>query len=171
VALLIGIVAVVVIVSLPRLSDFARRENEGDAERMVRRLARLFEDPDNISSPPKDTQALFERLPRQTRRQMDDHQPIEGGRVLLRHGYYFEFVRLPTFEGDPQGVLAVRAWPERASSADSPAFVGFSGTALLRNTALDPAPVGLDAPPPIGLPQQLSMTAKGWTLVAPGAGD
>ncbi len=37
-AILIGVVAVVVIVSLPRLTTFARRENEADAQRLVRRM-------------------------------------------------------------------------------------------------------------------------------------
>lgn len=170
-ALLIGIVVVVVIVSLPRLSDFARRENEADAERLVRRLARLFDDETVSGSPPASTQALFERLPREARRQFEDQSPVEHGRVLLRHGYFFEFVRLPSFEGDTQGVLAVRAWPERDSRAKSPAFLGFSGTALLRHDGLDPPPFGLESPPQIGAPQMLALRAQGWQLVAARAGE
>jgi len=170
-AILIGIVAVVVIVSLPRLSDFARRENEADAERMVRRLARLFDEESVLSSPPANTLALFERLPRESRRQFEDQTLVENGRVLLRHGYFFEFVRLPSFEGDTQGVLAVRAWPERASRAGTPVFLGFSGTALLRHDSLDPPPAGLQSPPPIGTPQMMALRAQGWSLLPAPAGE
>ncbi len=164
-AILIGVVAVVVIVSLPRLTTFARRENEADAQRLVRRMAQLFEDDALRASPPKDTRELFERLPKTARRQFEDQTVIDEGRLLLRHGYYFEFVRLPSFAGDTQGVLAVRAWPERHSSAAAPAFYGFSSTAVLRHTALDPAPGGLDGPPQIQSPQAFDLQAHGWVPV------
>jgi hypothetical protein len=170
-AILIGIVAVVVIVSIPRLSEFARHENEADAARLARRMARLFDLEEVRNSPPANTLELFERLPRDARRQFEDNSSLAQGRVLLRHGYYFEFVRPPTFEGDTQGLLAVRAWPERPSRSPSACFLAFSGTVLLRHVGLDPAPAGLDAPPEIGAPQPLALKARGWQMVAPGAGE
>jgi len=170
-ALLIGIVAVVVIVSLPRLSAFARRENEADAVRMVRRMAQLFEDDSFAATTPADTKGLFERMPRAARRQFEDQAVVDGGRVLLRHGYYFEFLRVPTFAGDTQGVLAVRAWPERRSRSAMPAYIGFSSTHVMRHTSLDPAPGGLDSPPAIGAPLLADLRVRGWELVAPAGAD
>ncbi len=165
-AILIGVVAVVVIVSLPRLTAFARRENEADAQRLVRRMAQLFEDDALLASPPRDTRELFERLPKAARRQFEDQTVIDDGRLLLRHGYYFEFVRLPGFAGDTRGVMALRAWPERRSSAGEPAFYGFSSTAVLRHTGLDPAPGGLDGAPQVQSPQAFDLQAHGWVSVA-----
>lgn len=165
-ALLIGIVAVVVIVSLPRLSAFARRENEADARRMVRRLAQLFDDDALAAAPPSDTQALFERLPRSARRQFEDQVIVDDGRILLRHGYYFEFLRVPSFTGDTRGILTMRAWPARPSEVALPSFLGFSGAHVLRNAALVPPPSGPDAGPTIGSPLLSDLRARGWELVA-----
>ena len=165
-AILIGVVAVVVIVSLPRLTSFARRENEADAQRLVRRMAQLFEDEALHTAPPRDTRELFERLSKTARRQFEDQTVIDDGRLLLRHGYYFEFVRVPSFSGDTQGVMALRAWPERPSSANAPVFFGFSSTAVLRHTGLVPAPGGLDGPPQIESPQAFDLQAHGWVSVA-----
>src|SRR5262245_27569811 len=130
-AILVGIITVAVIVSLPRLSAFARHENEVDAGRMVRRLAQLFEDESLSSSPPRNILELFERLPRTTRRQFEDQSVVDDGRLFLRHGYYFEYLRVPAFAGDPGGVLAIRAWPERVATGE-PSFLGFSSTAVFR---------------------------------------
>ncbi|HUR28474.1 MAG TPA: hypothetical protein VM509_09830 [Planctomycetota bacterium] len=165
-ALLIGIVAVVVIVSLPRLSAFARSENEADARRMVRRLAQLFDDDALAAAPPADIKSLFERLPRAARRQFEDQVVVDEGRILLRHGYYFEFLRVPSFTGDTRGILTLRAWPARPSEIALPSFLGFSGTHVLRHTALVPAPSGPDAGPEVGSPLLTDLRARGWELLA-----
>ncbi len=165
IAILIGIVAVVVIVSLPRLSAFARRENEADAQHLVRRLTQLFDDDSLAAAPPANTKSLFELLPRATRRQFEDQSSVDDGRVLLRHGYYFEYLRVPAFAGDTRGRMSVRAWPDRRSGAGSPSFFGFSSTAVLRHASLGLDPGGLDAPPQIGSPQFFDMRAHGWVLV------
>ncbi|HTF87920.1 MAG TPA: hypothetical protein VK843_05890 [Planctomycetota bacterium] len=170
-AILIGIVAVVVIVSLPRLSAFAQRENEADAQRMVRRLTQLFDDDALNAAPPANTKALFDRLPRAARRQFEDQTVVDDGRVLLRHGYYFEFVHVPSFAGDTQGLMAVRAWPERRSGKGVPSFYGFSSTHVLRHKDLDPAPGGLDAPPQIEEQRRGDLRAKGWELVSASDAD
>ena len=165
--ILIGIVAVIVIVSLPRLSAFARRENEADALRLVQRLTQMFDDESLRAAPPANTQALFDRLPRASRRLFEDQSAVDGGRVLLRHGYFFEFVRVPTYEGDPEGLLAVRAWPERASGPGAPAFLAFSSAAVLRHPTLTPPPVGLDSPPPVTSFHPSELRAAGWQPVNP----
>ena len=170
-ALLIGVVAVVVIVSLPRLTAFAQRENEADAQRLVRRLAQLFDEDSLSSSPPRDTRALFERLPKAARRQFEDQTILEDGRLVLRHGYYFEFVRVPSFAGDTEGWMAVRAWPERAAPKGTPAYFGFSGNVVLSHSSLSPAPFGPDAPPQIRSPLPFDLQAHGWRSVNPLQGD
>ena len=161
-ALLIGIVAVVVIVSLPRLSAFARGENETDARQLLRRFAELLGDEDVLASPPRDVHELFERLPRASRRQFQDQVVLEDGRVILRHGYCFELLRLAAFEGDPRGVFAVRAWPERCAAPDAPCYVAFARAPLLCNVALDPQPCGLDRPAEVATPHVAELAARGW---------
>lgn len=164
-AILIAVVAVVVIVSLPRLTAFARRENEADAQRLVRRMAELFDDDATAAAPPGSTLELFERMPRAARRQFEDQTVLDNGRLVLRHGYYFEFVHVPAFAGDTHGVMAVRAWPERLSKSGAPVFFAFSGSTVLRHTALDPAAGGMDAPPQIQSPQPFALQADGWVTV------
>ena len=166
---------VVVSVSVPRLSAFARHENVADAQLMVRRLAQTFDDPALASALPADTLELFSRLPRASRRQFEDQTAVDGAReggasrsLLLRHGYYFEFLRLPTFAGDAQGVPAVRAWPERCTTPALPSFLALSGKVVLRHDALDPAPGGCDHPPQVASPLVFDLRAHGWTSLAAG---
>ncbi|MBK8178891.1 MAG: hypothetical protein IPK67_08390 [Planctomycetes bacterium] len=170
-AILVGVVAVVVIVSLPRLSAFAKHENESDARQLLRRLALPFGDDSLEAAPPRDTLDLFERLPRVARRQFEDQIVLEDGRLILRHGYYFEFLRLPGFAGDSRGVMAVRAWPERCTDAASPAYVALSNAGLLRHRRLEPPACGLERPPEFLTPHLADLQARGWELVTDPGGD
>jgi len=118
---LAAVVAVLVVVSLPRLHGLARRENQGDArataELLARALARLA---------PEERGLPLEEVARRTRltRALRDAEWLEEGRVLRLHGYLFELCLAPGPEplydeklalalGPEEHVrpLAVRAWP------------------------------------------------------------
>lgn len=170
-SILIGVVAVVVIVSMPRLSAFARSENRADAVRLARRLAQVFDDSQPGAPPIQDVRELFQRLPRQTRRQFEDQSVLDDGRLILRHGYFFEYVRVPGFEGDAAGARVIRAWPERFGGAAAPVFLALSANAVLTHDRLEPACYGFDNPPPIESAQPADLHARGWRALAPNAND
>lgn len=170
-SILIGVVAVVVIVSLPRLSAFARSENRADAARLARRLAQVLDDAQADMAAVHDVSGLFQRLPRQTRRQFEDQSVLDDGRLILRHGYFFEYLRVPGFEGDRSGARAIRAWPERYGGDAAPVFLALSEQSIFTHDRLEPACYGFDKPPPIESTQPADLHARGWRLLAPIAND
>jgi hypothetical protein len=89
------IVLVVALVSLPRLFDFARRENEEDAVWLVRaaleELGSIGAETRTASARPATLGELFARSPRLAR-QFRDRRLLEGGRLVHHHGYLFELV-------------------------------------------------------------------------------
>ncbi|MBI5431939.1 MAG: hypothetical protein HZA52_03805 [Planctomycetes bacterium] len=119
---LVAIAAVVVVISLPRLREFALRENENDARVLLGRLASTLEvhaaeRPAQVA----DLVAAGDGLAQW----MTDAEYLDDGRLLRRHGYLFDVVR------GPGECLAVRAWPWRAGRTGSRVFVDFVGAAPL----------------------------------------
>lgn len=103
-AVLAAVAVVVLLVSLPRLREFALRENESDARTLLARLGELC----TRESPVQDGQlaTLTEVLARapQLAARLDDAEWLQGGAVLRRHGYLFELeASAPT--------PVIRAWP------------------------------------------------------------
>jgi len=111
---LVAIATVVLLVSLPRLRDFALRENESDAQRLVSRLGLLdardaqgARGTQGPASPARSIRELVESQPALAR-QLDDAEFLEGGTLLRRHGYLFDLAL------DSTGVSSARAlrgWP------------------------------------------------------------
>jgi hypothetical protein len=137
---LVAIAAVVVAVSLPRLSEFALRENESDARAMMTRLAKALEtrsgSPRNVEELVRDTSGLL--------KWSTDTEFLESGRLLRRHGYLFELVAA----GDRR---RVRAWPWSAGKTGNSAFL-FEREPLLAHANVDGRWSGLDHPPEVEAP-------------------
>jgi len=91
-ASLAAVLAVFLVVSLPRLQGLARLENESDAcataELFVRTLAALDE-----TAPGAHFRTLAERA--DLGRALTDGEWLEEGRLLRRHGYLFELCPPP----------------------------------------------------------------------------
>jgi len=98
-AVLTAVGIVVLLVSLPRLREFALRENEADARRLTARLGELCDRAQ--AAPPRDLGALLasEQL---LLERLDDADWLADGAVLRRHGYLFGLA--------PDGQSIV-AWP------------------------------------------------------------
>ncbi len=102
-ATLVAVGVVVLVVSLPRLREFALRENEQDARLVVERLATLLASEVQAGERALNVEALVLKAPGYPR-QFEDAEFLEGGTLMRRHGYLFEVGGA----GDP---LPVRAWP------------------------------------------------------------
>lgn len=98
-AVLLAVGVVVLLVSLPRLREFAVRENESDARALITRLGELAAQ----GPPPRSLAETLERAPVLSQR-LEDVTWIEQGTLLRRHGYLFELV------SDGAGAR-ISAWP------------------------------------------------------------
>jgi hypothetical protein len=98
-AVLTAVGVVVLLVSLPRLREFALRENEADARRLTARLGELCERAQ--AAPVRDLGALL-ASEQQLLQRLDDADWLADGAVLRRHGYLFGLA--------PDGQSVV-AWP------------------------------------------------------------
>lgn len=121
---LIAVVAVVAITSLPRLEDLARRENHEDARRLTSELARAVQDTiDERRLPPPDLGRLLSDRPRLAER-IEDLGAADGGRLLGRHGYWFELVHSDAAQRSAgEAAFAVRAWPKDRGRTGRHAYV------------------------------------------------
>lgn len=140
-ALTLGaIAAVVLVVSLPRLRDFALRENEADALRLTGRLADLVS-----SSEPAlrtaDVRELLDQAPALAK-QLDDAEFLAGGRRLRRHGYLFAAVAAEA------GAPWIAAWPWKHGHTGRAAYAWTAELGLVGHPNADGAFSGLAAPPP-----------------------
>jgi hypothetical protein len=139
---LCAIAAVVLLVSLPRLREFALRENQSDAQVLVARLGEQLEAredgarADDVASLIEETHALS--------RQLEDAHFLEGGRLLERHGYLFELRR----DG---GLTAVRAWPSKYRQTGLAAFCWTVGSGLSIDANESGRWSGRESPPPLVL--------------------
>ena len=120
-ATMVAVICVVAITSLPRLADFARRENEADALRLCSSAAQAMHARAKGKAP--NMGALFAATPELTR-QFRDARVFEAGRLVRNHGYWFELL-------DPKGSAVVRAWPARFARTGSTAFVALANGSVL----------------------------------------
>jgi hypothetical protein len=120
--MLIAIGLVVLLVSLPRLREFALRENEEDARVLVQRLAALASN-EVQAAERVSVESLLSADPNAAR-QVDDAEFLDGGKLLRRHGYLFEVG--PSVDG-----TLVRAWPWEWRKTGSSAYVWTSKQALV----------------------------------------
>lgn len=116
---LCAVALVVVIVSLPRLRDFAVRENERDAIRYARELSTLAQARSTEGEPVASIGALLEATDRPALFQ--DAELLAGGQLLRRRGYLFDLLRAA------EGGWVVRAWPWEHGTTGLGAFVALSG--------------------------------------------
>jgi hypothetical protein len=133
-AVLLAVGVVVLLVSLPRLREFALRENETDARTLVTRLGEVCA---REMSAGTLAQAL-EREPQLVAR-LDDAEWLAQGRILRRHGYLFELDASRT----PARVLA---WPWDHGRTGFRAFRWEAG-ALEGHSNPGGAWSGVEAPP------------------------
>ena len=101
-AVLAAVGTVVLLVSLPRLRDFALRENETDARALVERLGHVVDRSGGAARNATIEQVVLADETLAT--QLDDAEFFDDGVLMRRHGYLFE---LDSSEGEAM----VRAWP------------------------------------------------------------
>jgi len=131
---LLAVVAVLVVVSVPRLRGLAQRENEADAAGTAQMLARALQVLDAKACHKPGLRELL-RLPELSA--LGDIELLAGGKVLRRHGYLFEVTCLsPAITapcgpaallcGEPDALgslLAIRAWPWALEVTGSASFL------------------------------------------------
>jgi len=137
-AMLVAIGLVVLLVSLPRLREFALRENEEDARALVKRLAGLATREVHTAQRPS-IETLLASDP-SAPRQLDDLEYLDGGLRLRRHGYLFEVGR--STEG-----TWVRAWPWEWRKTGISAYAWNTGTELVAHPNEEGRWSGPQAPP------------------------
>jgi hypothetical protein len=142
-ATLVAVGVVVLLVSLPRLKEFALRENEGDARALTVRLGRWLAAQDGARV--QNAGELVER-DEPLAKQLDDLEVLGDGRLLRRHGYLFEVLEGPA---STSAGATVRAWPWRHSKTGMSAFAWTADQRLLGDPNLDGAWSGLDSPPEV----------------------
>lgn len=126
---IVSIVAVLVLVSLPRLRSFATTANEEDAVATSLRLASsLAERPVEPAELP-----LVEEIARDHLRLLTNAEFLEEGAQMRRHGYLFRLQRVPrpartglgrvVHANDPAPLLAIVAWPWDVGRTGTSAWV------------------------------------------------
>jgi hypothetical protein len=138
---LTAIIAVLLVVSVPRLRDIALQENEADARVTAQLLAKALGacDPSGVPS-----MRDLVRTPELVG--LSDAELLDRGSLLRRHGYLFEVTRLaPSLsmpaaplalvsgeKGVLRSMLAIRAWPwVHGSSGETAFLVTAAGASLL----------------------------------------
>jgi hypothetical protein len=141
---LLAVVAVLIVVSVPRLRGIALQENEVDARATAQLLAGALR-----GEAPGAAPSLRELLQRdELSGALSDAELLASGRILRRHGYLFELTRLPlglSLAASPLLFLrpepaalgpmpAVRAWPWKRGSTGAASFlVTSAGATLVRS--------------------------------------
>ena len=140
-AMLVAIGLVVLLVSLPRLREFALRENEEDARALVKHLASLATREVQAAERPS-IETLLASDP-SAPRQLDDMEYLDGGLRLRRHGYLFEVGR--SAEG-----TWVRAWPWEWRKTGISAYAWNAGAELVAHPNEEGRWSGPQSPPQLG---------------------
>ena len=131
--------AIVVLVSLPRLRDWALRENEIDALRFARHLASLLEEQHGSAANVGELLAADPEWESSQR----DAAVLRGGQLLRRRGYLFDLA------SSSDGAV-VRAWPWEQGQTGLGAFVVLQGGASFGHANADQSCSGPERPPPLG---------------------
>lgn len=182
-ATLFAIAAVVVVISLPRLREFALRENEADARALLARLGAALEahaaerplatEPalavvDLLETGGASRGAASDVVPSGPLtssanpahpRGLADAELLDGGRLLRRHGYLFDVA------SGPDHRIVVRAWPWHAGRTGQRAFVDPLGAPPLAHANPKAEFSGPDGGPAL----QALGPETGWTQL--GSGD
>jgi hypothetical protein len=152
---LVAVVAVLVVVSVPRLRRLALQENEADARTTSQLLARaLNECKRRDAHLPAMHELLHAPLLEGT---LADAELLEHGTLLRRHGYLFEVTQLGPELALPDAVLAVlrgdgspladlpavRAWPWAYGDTGESAFLCTCTGASLKHANSPPKWEGL----------------------------
>lgn len=143
---------VVVLVSFPRLRDFVRRSNEGDARATMQLLAQEVFAAERPAASVADIGRMIEQDPGLAHR-LQDAKSVEDGRRLQYHGYYFELAR------DDVGQAVLYAWPRDCGRTGVGAYVYCPASGLLGHPNGDARWSGSDRPL-AGIRPQTS--ANGW---------
>lgn len=144
-----AVIAVLVLVSLPRLQAFALEENEADAAALTRVLGRALEELAGSAGAEPSLADLAGAAGLDAPR--DDVEWIDGGRILRRHGYLFEL-------SGAAGGAALRAWPWAYGETGRAAFAFRPAEGVLRHGNREGAWTG-PGRAPAGL-------GPGWLMVA-----
>ena len=135
---LVAVVAVLVVVSVPRLRGLALLENEADARSTAQLLVAALRDAHGSAAP-----ACLGELLDEKGLVVPDAELLGRGALLRRHGYLFELTRTPlelSFACAPLFVSgrspelglvnAVRAWPWKHGATGCAAFLATESGAL-----------------------------------------
>ncbi len=135
---LVVVVAVLFVISLPRLRNFARRENERDALHAAALLAGELPSPSADAAAPR-----LDELAQELLRQLPDTEVLQEGLLLRRHGYVFALRHVTppppapgvvlAGERDPASLLAVHAWPWQHGPTGSLSFVALPDGRVYRS--------------------------------------
>jgi hypothetical protein len=153
---ILAIVAVVVVVTIPRLRGFAVRENETDAIHMLRALAMQparsghDQDVNDLAHAVARDPAMLHRL--------EDVECLEDG-SLRRHGYLFDMTMLR--QGEPM----LRAWPWNHGQTGNDAFVWTPQRGLLWHANADGRFSGPGYAPGAADIDTRSLAASGWARI------
>lgn len=151
-ATLVAVGVVVLVVSLPRLRDFALRENEEDARLVVERLATILSG-EVQAAERRNVEELVRTVPGFPR-QFEDAEFLDGGARMRRHGYLFEV-------GAAADGTLVRAWPWQHRKTGFSAYAWTPEHRLVAHPNADGGWSGREAPPRMA-------SGAGWRDVAEG---
>lgn len=154
---LLAVIAVLIVVSVPRLRDLAQAENEADALGTTQLLATGLR---TLEVQAKRQPALRELLRRpELAGVLGDAEILAHGRLLRRRGYLFEITRLrPTLSlpsaslsllsgqtGFLKEQLAVRAWPWAHGATGESSFLVTSAGKILSHPNSGPHWQGVES--------------------------
>lgn len=155
---LLAVVAVLIVVSVPRLRGLALQENLADARATAQVLARAWAERDPDSGASVGLEELLGSAPLDS---LSDAEILAEGRLLRRHGYLFELTRLfapaDATWGGPEaerGLPAVRAWPWAHGRTGTKAYLVLSDGTRLEHPNDPPRWQGLGGAgaPPLEVP-------------------
>jgi hypothetical protein len=154
---LFAVVSVLVLVSLPRLHGFARRENERDALQAVRVLSQEIA----ARAPGIALPALEELVDSQElSRALTDAEFLDEGRLMRRHGYLFRVARARS----PRERPVLLAWPWEARRTGSTVVACTAGGGIWLHPNQEGRWSGLERPPVVPV-QALEQPGSSWRPV------
>ena len=160
---LLAVGLVVLLVSLPRLREFALRENQGDASSLVVQLGNLLGSSVQAAELGSVRELVQQDVSFAAR--LGDSEFLAEGRLLRRHGYLFEIVPAE-LEGPGSGqAWRVRAWPWEHGRSGLASFIWLPDRGLAQHANADGRWSGPEQPPAPRFKGQTSPDAPEWRLV------